>query len=329
MGKSIVHTNLAEDDIKSDLTLFHSRTNERQGLTAVKEIENVDQIKQKYKNQTLLEIYWTDQILHVMLANRLGLSPSGLNATIKKINDVAARPLQEKRSGKFKSYSLTDVGKNYVETEVFSLLMDSEQDEEDIHSIYNLLSAYKDKNQGNWIRNLKELTSESDVEDENIDVELRNEFLSEYARFYRRESKKAEKFLNLLIADKELRQKIISNTKIKYIENKKTIVDILNQWVEQDCVEVYRVIDHLFQNIKEGRSNTDFLDTCLQDSEEWLEAIQDKLLADMLHALACNWKKEQLAKEWMQINMEKQLALYLAEQYRLLCNSILQAATDY
>lgn len=320
MDKGIIYTNLAENDITSDLTLLTSNTNERQ------EIGKFDQIKQKYKNQTLLEIFWSDQILHVTLANRLGLSPSGLNATLKKLNDVDAKPLRENKSGKFKFYSLTEDGKNYVKAEILSVLINSEQDEENIHKIYTLLSAYKDKNQGNWIKKLKDLTSEvsEEMEDENIDIALGYEFLKEYARFYRKESKKAEIFLNLLIADKELRQKIITNIEIKHVKDKETVVDILNQWVEQDCVEVYRVMDQLFQDVIEGKSDTDSLNTCLQDAEEWLEIIQDKLLADMLRALARDWKKEQLAKEWMQINMEKHLTLYLVEQYRLLCNSILQ-----
>lgn len=315
-----MHTNLAENNITSDLTLLTSNTN------AIQEIGKFDQIKQKYKNQTLLEIYWTDQILHVMLANRLGLSSSGLNATLKKLNDVDAKPLREKKSGKFKFYSLTEDGKTYVKTEILSLLINSERDEDDIHNIYNLLSAYKDKNQGNWIKKLKDLMSEAseEMEDENIDVALGYEFLKEYARFYRKESEKAEIFLNLLIADKELKQKIITNIEIKRIKNKETVVDVLNQWVEQDCMEVYRVMDQLFQDVIEGKSDTESLNICFQDAEEWLEIIQDKLLADMLRALARDWKKEQLAKEWMQINMEKHLALYLVEQYRLLCNSILQ-----
>lgn len=325
MNKKVMHTNLADNVITPDISLLTLDTNEKQELIGG-EFGQFVQIRQKYKNQTLMEVYGTGNILHVTLANRLGVSASGLNATLKKLNDADPKPLQEVRAGKFKFYSLTETGKNYVETEILPLVMDSEQDKSEMNNIVNLLSAYKDKNHGKWNENLERLLEEekTETENEDIDAALGREFFKEYVRFYRRKSEKAENLLNLLIVDKDLKQKVLEYVERKHAKNKETVMDILNQWVEQDCEETYRLMDYFFQSSVSCGQDIESLDTYLPAAEEWLEAVHNRLLADALCALAGGWEKDQLAKKWIQDDMEKSLALYLAEQYRHLRKDILR-----
>ena len=84
MEKQKVYSNLAEHSKSPDLKLISSEETGQAKTCRVEEAEEFSGIKQKYKNQMILEVGWADQILHVKLSNRLGVSPSGLNATIKK-----------------------------------------------------------------------------------------------------------------------------------------------------------------------------------------------------------------------------------------------------
>lgn len=324
MDKKILHSNLAEHTKSPDLKLLMPEEDGQAKSGGGETQEDFSSIKQKYKNQMLLEVGWTEQILHVKLANRLGVSPSGLNATIKKNTDVGFRPLRERKSGKFKFYSLSEEGWRYLRAEILPLFIDSDADEEETRNIFDLLAAYKDENQGVWNENLKKIleTSNEASEVESMGDALGHEFLKQYIRFYCREAKKAEHLLNLLIADKKLTQKIIANAQTQQVNRKKSVIYIINEWEEQDCEETYRIMDQLFWNVVDGEQTAEGLDTSLQDAQEQLEMVQDKLLADVLRALTVGWKKDQLKQKWIQAGMEKHLALYLAEQYRLLCNNI-------
>ncbi len=324
MNKKIVYSNLAEHTESLDLKLL---TSEEDGLVksgGVEEQEDFSNIKQKYKYQLLLEVGWAEQILHVKLANRLGVSPSGLNATVKKNTDVGFHPLRERKNGKFKFYSLSEEGLRCLTSEILPSFIDSEADEEEARAVFDLLAAYKDENQGTWNENLQKLLENDNgaSEDESMGDALGHEFLRQYIHFYCKDARKAECLLNLLIADKKLTQKIIANAQIQQVNRKQSAMQMINEWEAQDCEETYRIIDQLFRNAAAGRQTEEVLDTSLQDAKEQLETVQNKLLADVCLALVGGWKKDQLKQKWIQAGMEKHLALYLAEQYRLLCNNM-------
>lgn len=330
MDKKIIYSNLAEHTKSLDLKLLTPEEDGQVKSGGAEEQEDFSNIKQKYKNQMLLEVGWTEQILHVKLANRLGISPSGLNATIKKNTDVEFHPLRERKNGKFKFYSLSEEGWRCLKSEILPLFIDSDSDEEEARAVFDLLAAYKDENQGNWNENLRKIleTGNETSECESMGDALGHEFLKQYVHFYSRESRKAECLLNLLIADKKLTQKIIANAQLHQVNRKQSVIRIINEWEEQDCEETYRIMDQLFWNVADGIQTTEVPDTPLQDARERLEMVYDKLLADVLRALICGWEKEQLKQKWIRAGMEKHIALYLAEQYRLLCNNINQKESE-
>lgn len=324
MEKQKIYANLAEHTKGPDLKLISSEETGQVKTGRIEESEEFSGIKQKYKNQMILEVGWADQILHVKLANRLGVSPSGLNATIKKNTDAGFHPLRERKNGKFKFYSLSEEGWRYLESEVLPSFIDSDSDEEEARSVFDLLTAYKDENQGIWNENLQKLleTDSEASEYESMGDALGHEFLRQYIHFYCRDARKAECLLNLLIADKKLTQKIITNAQIQQVNRKQSIMHMINEWEAQDCEETYRIMDQLFGDVAVGKQAEETLDTSLQGTQEWLEMVQNKILADVLRAFTVGWKKDQLKQKWIQAGMEKHLALYLAEQYRLLCNNI-------
>ncbi|MCI9480617.1 MAG: hypothetical protein HFI21_16775 [Lachnospiraceae bacterium] len=329
MSKNILQTNYSGNNGAPDLIVMSSETSEQK--KAVMEEAAFTQVKQKYKNQILAEVYFTDRLSHLHLSNRLGVSASGLNATLKKINDTDPKPLREIRAGKFKYYSLTEDGKKYVKTEILSRLWDSEQIKEDVCNIWKLLNGYKESNQGKWNEYFTKLLllEETGVSEERKDSdELAYEFLREYSDFYYKETEKAENLLSLLIADRELRQGIVSHVKIEYENHKGTVFDILNRWTEQNCEEVYQMVDQMFRNVKAGTKIADAIEVSLQGAEEYLEEIQNKILADILRASFRHLRKEELASEWIREDMGKQLAFYVAEKYRVLSESISCKGTD-
>ncbi len=330
MEKQKVYSNLAEHSKSPDLKLISSEETGQAKTCRVEEAEEFSGIKQKYKNQMILEVGWADQILHVKLSNRLGVSPSGLNATIKKNTDVGFHPLRERKNGKFKFYSLSEEGGRYLESEVLPLFIDSDSDEEEARAVFDLLTAYKDENQWTWNENLQKLLeNQSEAsEDESIGDALGHEFIRQYVRFYCRDARKAECLLNLLIADKKLTQKIIANAQIQQANRKQSVMHMINEWEEQDCEETYRIMDRLFRDVATGKQMQEVSDTSLQDAQERLEMVQNKLMSDVLRALISGWNKDRMKQEWIQAGMEKHLALYLAEQYRILCNNISEKESE-
>lgn len=298
--------------------------NEEQESMA-EESGGVDQIRQKHKNPILFELYWSNPILHVTLANRVLLSASGLNASLKKLNEGDVKPVQEEKSGKFKFYYLTAEGKQYVRDEILSALIDSGQEEE-IHNIFNLLVAYKDKKQGSWNKGLADILEEEsgDVEEQDLDAALGQEFIKKYVHFYREDAEKAEALLKLLVVDKQLQQKIIAYSESQTTEREMSVIETINQWIGDDCEEAYRVLDCLIENLTSEEERLDLPETALRGAEERLEGVRDKMFADMFCALAGGWEKQRLSRTWIQDGMEIQLALYLAEKYSILRSQILR-----
>lgn len=297
-----------------------SSVEEEQDFTA-EEMGSLDQIRQKHKNPILFELFWSNSLLHVTLANRVLLSASGLNASLKKLNEGEVKPVREEKSGKFKFYFLTEEGRKYVQTEILSNLSDQE---EELHNMIHLLSAYKDKKPGNWNKALADMleAEDRDSEDQDMDEALGQEFIKEYLRFYRKDAEKAEELLGLLVVDKELRQKIILYSESRWNESGMDIIETVNQWVDDDCEETYRVLDCLIENVAEEEEKIP--ETFLKGANERLQMVQDKLLADMFRALAGGREKSLLSRMWIEVGMEKQLALYLAEKYSALRLQILQ-----
>lgn len=74
----------------------------------------IQQINTKYRDRLLTILVRRGTMLHGDLAGELGLSPSGLNAVIKKINGTSVQMVHVEEVSKYKLYSVTPTAYNYV-----------------------------------------------------------------------------------------------------------------------------------------------------------------------------------------------------------------------
>lgn len=295
---------------------------EKEGAADENDATNfISQIKQKYKDQVLIEIYESGRILHAELANRIPISASGLNAVIKKINEFRIKAVRETKAGKFKFYTLTKEGLNYIENIVLPLLISSKQDEEAVHNLFHLIALYKDKNPETWVAGLSQIIKNKEEEKE-IDTKgsgaLGCELLEELGRFYQSDKEKAKRLLELGMAEKEIRNDILLYFEKEYGQNGAAAWTILNQWEKEECIAVYQMIDELFISIKEDDQPIQTEKYHLRDMESRMEAVLDKIKADILQAMVKQWPKKELMDLWVKGNMEVHLALYIAEKYQIL-----------
>lgn len=300
-----------------------------------KGIELILQIKQKYRDQVFMEVYERGRILHAELANHVSVSASGLNAVIKKLNEAPIKPIHETKAGKFKFYTLTEEGNKYVKFVLLPTMISDKQDEEEVHNLFNLLSVFKDKNQEVWKEKItalldKKNTDEEETPDENTAIGC--ELIQALGQFYQRENNKARKLLELGIADKQIVQNIISYFNKNYVGNNVSAWATLNQWERQDCVKTYTILDELFQSIFEGEVNVENIREHFQSDELQIDRVLDKIHADVLRASCKNWSKDRLMNKWIEADMDKHLALYLAEKYRVFnenLKQLIESREDY
>ncbi|MCI9465029.1 MAG: hypothetical protein HFI48_14280 [Lachnospiraceae bacterium] len=286
-----------------------------------KAVASISRIKQKYRDSVLLEIYESDRILHAELANRISVSASGLNAVIKKMNDGAVKTIREIKAGKFKFYTLTKESVEYIEMMILPLLIVSGQDAEEVHNLLHLLALYKDKNPEIWINRLAELSEEEYVElenDEDTGSALGCELLKAFSQFYRRETDKALKLLELGIPNKEVQQKLILCFQEKYDKGNTSPWVILNEWEQQDCLGVYSMLDDLFISIADEQYIMKKSSYQFQNVGAGFEIVMDKIKADVLHAMFCQWPKSKLIGLWLEEKLDVHLAVYIAEKFRTL-----------
>ena len=296
------------------------------GISGNEGIEAIAQIRQKYRDSVLMEVYESVRIIHAALANRLSVSVSGLNAIIKKVHEAPIQPIRETKAGKFKFYTLTEDGKKYVESTLLPSVISNKRDSEEVHNLFLLLAMYKDQHQDVWCTNLKTfLEKESEIADTADEMKKSDEYelLQAFGQFYRRENSKAAKLLELSVADKDLRQSIISYFDNKYINND-GVWSVLNQWEQQDTFEVYKMIDELFRSIDEEDRTVEKSMFCLTDIDLYFDVVLNKIQADILQAINRQWSKDRILSTWLEKDMERHLALYLAEKYQALFERLLQ-----
>lgn len=275
--------------------------------------DSIMQIRQKYKNPALLILYELNRILHAELANLLDVSPSGLNAIIKKINETDKKPIHDIKAGKFKFYQLSEEGKIYVTTVILPTIVGSSEDEEDLHKILNLLFDFKKNNKEIWNDKLKQMLEENHITDDMV-----NEFLQQFSRYYRRWNDKAQRLLELSISDKTVRQKIIDFVESNAGYNGNSAIAILEHWDKQNCELLYHFIDEAFDNIETDREIDLSLYEELLNISSCAEMVLSKIKADILPAIVQGWNKDRLLELWIDAGMDKHLALYLSEKFRIL-----------
>lgn len=316
--------NYENNDLESELIIPPVNIWDKDTENKHAESEFILQIKQKYRDSVLMEIHESGRILHAELANRIAVSASGLNAIIKKMNEYTQKTIRETKAGKFKIYTLTKESTKYIENVILPSMVDNKQDEEDVHNLFSLLSVYKDKNNGVWIKELTKLIEEEYVSQEVVedaDKTLGYELLHALEQFYQQKTNKAKKLLELGVADKETYQSLMLYFEDKCNKNNEAVWLTLNLWVQQDCRRVYHMLDDLFLSFDKEEQLLKNSEFQFQDGEKKLEAIINKIKADILQAILHQWPKNKLIDFWIIDGMELQLAMYLAEKYKNLAES--------
>lgn len=278
----------------------------------IAEKETIFSLRQKYKNVVLMEIYENEGILHSVLTNRICSSASGVNATIRRLNEAFPPPIRVKRQGKFTLYSLEKEGKIYVEKVLLPSIASNEEDRETIHNIFRLLSTFKDKNSKDWPGNLEKILNgqeELDDYDEGLG------FIKELTKYYLKSNEEAESFLNLAIVDSELKEKLIDYIKETQNYAFENCWEILNYWEQEDTLEVYKLIDSIFDSIAAGEDILDYDTFSLTHAKLHLETISDKIQAILLRAFLKRLSKEGAVNLWLAYGIDIHLAIYLAEKY--------------
>ncbi len=276
-----------------------------------KEKETILSVRQKYKDPVLFEIYENPNILHSVLANRMPVSPSGLNAIIKKLNEAVPSPIHTSRQGKFTLYKLEESGKKYVEEELLAIMASNMEDRECVQNIFRLLSSFKDQNPQKWVEIMENILNGQDEWD---DYEEGSGFIKEISGYYLSSSKEAEALLDLAVVDRELKKKIIDYLKENKSKNFGSVWDVLNFWEQENTLELYRLIDNIFAIPINGKplDNDSF---SLTDVKIHSEKISDKIQANLLQALFKKLSKEEAIQLWTKNGVGMHLAIYLAEKY--------------
>ena len=276
------------------------------------EKQTIFDLKQKYKDVVLFEIYVSGMMLHTVLSHRIIVSKSGLNAIIKKLNDAETPPIHISRQGKFTLYSLEEAGKEYVRDELLNSMTLDEQDTESVHNIFRLLNAFKDQNPNNWVEILNNILDDADSFDE---YEEGKGFIKELSNYYSHYCDGAEVLLGLAITDKELQKKIIEYLQDNRNKNFANAWEVLNYWEQEDVFEAYRLIDSIFEIIVGKEKFPDCNSFLLTDVALHIEKVLDKIQAGLLQALLRKMSKKEAIQLWLGHGLEKHLAIYLAEKY--------------
>lgn len=280
------------------------------------EKQTIYNLKQKYKDAVLFELFEDEDMLHSVLSHRVLVSASGLNAIIKRLNEADPSPIKMERQGKFTIYSLEDPGKEYVRKELLQKIVLSEHDEKSVHNIYKLLNVFKDQNPETWVDKLEKILEGGGNQNED---EEGIGFIKELSKYYSRYNKGAEILLGLAVTDKELNKKIeayLRANKDRILDN---VWDILNYWEEEDTFEVYRLIDCLFNALSDGGEFPDSDNFSLTDVECYMEKVSDKIQAGLCQAMFRKMSKSEVIHLWLEYGVEKHLAIYLAEKYSNCC----------
>lgn len=273
------------------------------------DMESIVHLKQKYKDSVLFEIYQSDRILHSVLANRINVSPSGLNAIIKRLNDISEKPIYIEKSGKFTYYSLSLTGKEYVEEILISSFADDEKEKKAIRNIYQLLIAFKDKNQTVWEEKLLAIISGELVDDEGCG------FIKEMSSYFVYEEAKVYAFLRLLVPDKDYYQPIMDYLKDCCKVEVKTAEMILQQWFDQNFPETYQLVDRLFEYLCGSTEYPNSNKLNLWNIEQYTETVFDWIQARILNGILQGMNKAEMIEYLSSYGLDLQMTWYLAEKY--------------
>lgn len=296
-----------------ELVIFSS---EKTKTDTIESNESISNLKQKYKDSVLLEIFQMGRIPHSVLSDRILISTSGLTAVIKKLNEARPAPICVDNQGKFRFYSLKKSAEEYVKEELIPSLINDPLDERVILNIFSLLSAFKDKNRKDWLDKLESILSG------NVDLDEYEEgigFIKELEKYYIHSKDGAEKLLDLAVVDKELQKKFKYHLEYYRKNSFKNIWEVMNYWERENTIELYRLVDAFFVSFEKDENCPDFKNFPLTNIETYVEEVWDKIQGVLCRAMMRKLPKEDILHIWMGQGLEVHLALYLADKYRVYC----------
>lgn len=278
-------------------------------LSSNEDCETIVNLKQKYKNSVLLEIYQSKPVLHSVLANRMQVSPSGLNAVIKRLNDVVDVPIIMDKRGKFTYYILSEIGSLYVEEYILPLFMECDKDKQVFENIHGLLNVFKDKHQTRWQEQILHIVMDESI----IDDEGRG-FIDELSYYCIREEEKVYELLKLLIPDRECYQPIMNYLKEASKLELKSAVEILNLWAKKNTKTVYLLLNAVFAGLHKDNEYPDCSDYNLRYVEQYMPRVCDWILAKTLKGIMQNYTEEEMAEYFYSRGLDEHLAWFVAEK---------------
>lgn len=272
-------------------------------------------IKQKHKDVLLRKVYDKEGISHSELAEEIGVSPSGLNAIVKKINEdlePEKQPLRSKKVNKFRYYSLTEIGKKYVEENLFT-----EEGKEYKEEISELWRLFYGRLRQEWKEKSRQLLWQyinlQKAEDEN--QVLFFSFMDSLIGYWKKQPEDVAILLKELISDKELRIKVENVVADRVDEYNKMMPLIQVQGVDEEMA--YHMIDDIFEEICNSEKDIGIKNEDLRNGKAYKTMVQ-KIKADILYIIMHFKDREYVRKMWLDCGLDKALAYYMAEKCHFL-----------
>lgn len=144
--------NLAIDEKqRAYIAGYMERQKEEDALLHLDEIETqIKSVRSKYCEPILNILEEEDNIYHGDLAEKLNLSASGLNAVVKKMQEVTIPLLKIDEIGKYKIYSLSDEVRRYVIRKSDSGIDVKNVEQKPKESLFIFLQRFIDAVDGEW-----------------------------------------------------------------------------------------------------------------------------------------------------------------------------------
>lgn len=270
--------------------------------------DDIGQLRQKHKDELLRSVYDHDGISHAELADLLQVSASGLNAVLKKVCDVEKTPIVIQKVGKYKFYSLTNEGKQYVEA---NLLKQRQNTQERLEELWSL-----------WIRRNPENPEEGFLsifdnnalgkETENAAIAV--EFLESFTSFWKEEKKHAWDMIQRITGSGRICSAVVRYTVER--EHGAEVNERLNSQYEKNWKECFRIVDSVFAQITGDFAQIEDL----EDGEAYENTFNAIVFwkARMLSFLVQHRSKIELRNEMIGCGVEEKLAYYIVEKYAML-----------
>lgn len=272
-------------------------------------------IKQKHKDALLRKVYDREGISHSELAEEIGVSPSGLNAIIKKINEdleLEKQPLKSKKVNKFRYYSLTEIGKKYVEENLF--FEKGKEYKEEIRELWRLFCGrLRQEWKGKINELLRQYINLQRAVDEN--QVLFFSFMDSLIVYWKKQPEDVAILLKELIADKELRSRVENLVVDRIDECNKMMPLIQMQRTNEEMA--YHMIDDIFERICSSEKDIEIRNEDFQSIRAYKTMVQ-KIEADILYVIMHFKDIEYVRKMWMDCGLDKALAYYMAEKCNFL-----------